>query len=477
MHAIVACYWPTVGLLLMKSALPCLLGIGLFLSGCTMGPDYRPPEPALSLSWQARLPHDGKEAALLDWWGQFNDPVLTDLQKMAETDSPTLDAALAQIERARATLTSSRSTLFPNLDAGGTYSRARQLVAGIGVIGESRAGRLDAAWELDLFGKARRGAEAAEARIQARVDDWHDARISLAAEVADLYVQYRGCVLLAGAYEQQAGSQQSSIAMTRIAEDAGFIASGDLALSEAGAAQVRSAATQQRGACDLLVKGLVSLTGGTEPAIRTLLTQGQQDLPRPAGLAIQVLPADLIRQRPDLAAIEREVAATSAEIGAAVAAQLPSLSLAGSIGIAAAGSGGSGTTWSYGPTLSLPLFDAGRRAAAVTGAEAAYAQALANYRQKVRSVVLEVEQALVNLDTADRREGDAAQAAAGFERNFKAVDAAWQAGSASLLDREQARRNALEAEIALITLRQQQVRNWIALYKAAGGGWQAEGQS
>ena len=160
-----------------------------------------------------------------------------------------------------------------------------------------------------------------------------------------------------------------------------------------------------------------------------------------------------------------------------MADQLPSLSLAGSIGIAAAGSGGSGTTWSYGPALSLPLFDAGRRAAAVTSAEAAYAQALANYRQKVRDVVLEVEQSLVNLDTAARREGDAAQAAAGFDRNFQAVDTAWQAGTASLLDREQARRNALDAEIALITLRQQQVRNWIALYKAAGGGWRMDNPS
>lgn len=461
----------------MKSTLPCLLGISLFLSGCTLGPDYRPPEPKLSPTWQAPLPHGGKEALLLDWWGQFNDPILTDLQKRAEADSPTLDAALAQIERARATLTSSRSSLFPSLDANGTYSRARQVVAGNGAISESRAGRLDAAWELDLFGKARRSVEAADARIQARVDEWHDARISLAAEVADLYVQYRGCELLADAYEQQAASQESTIGLTRVAEEAGFTASGDLALSEASAAQTRSAATQQRGACDLLVKSLVSLTGEEEPTIRTLLTQGRGDLPQPASLTLQAVPADLIRQRPDLAAVEREVAATNAEIGAAVADQLPSLSLSGSIGIAAAGSGGSGTTWSYGPALSLPLFDAGRRAAAVTSAEAAYAQALANYRQKVRSVVLEVEQALVNLDTADRREGDAAQAAAGFDRNFQAVDAAWKAGNASSLDREQARRNALDAEIALITLRQQQVRNWIALYKAAGGGWQMADRS
>jgi NodT family efflux transporter outer membrane factor (OMF) lipoprotein len=460
--------------MLMKSSLFFVLGAGLVLSGCTLGPDYQqPPASKLPSAWQAPVPHGGNGSNLVDWWSQFNDPALTRLQQMAEADSPTLDTALARIDSARATLTSSRSALFPSLDANASYTRARQAVSGNGVISDSRAGKLDASWELDLFGKNRRTAEAADARIQARIDDWHDARVSLAAEVADYYVQYRGCTLLAAAYDEQANSQQSTIDLTRIKEEAGFTAPGDSALADASAAQSRSQAAQQRGACELLVKSLVSVTGGAEPDIRQMLAEGAGALPQPANLTISQLPADLIRQRPDVAALEREVAASSAEIGAAIADRLPSLSLAGSIGIGGS-SGGSASTWSYGPSLSLPLFDAGRRAAAVTSAEATYAQAVASYRAQVRSAVLEVEQTLVNLDTSAKREADAARAAEGYKRNFQAVDANWQAGNASLLDREQARRNALDADIALITLRQEQVRSWIALYKAAGGGWRME---
>ncbi|SNR99764.1 MULTISPECIES: efflux transporter outer membrane subunit [unclassified Azospirillum] len=459
----------------MRRSLYLVLGAGMALSGCTMGPDYQsPPVAKLAPAWAAPQPHGGQGGSLLGWWGQFNDPTLTRLQRMAEADSPTLDRALARIDSARATLTSSRSALFPAVNANAGDTRSRQAVAGNGVISENRNGRLDASWELDLFGKNRRTAEAADARIQARTDEWHDARVSLAAEVADYYVQYRGCTLLAAAYDQQAQSQQSTIDLTRIKEEAGFTAPGDRALADASAAQSRSQAAQQRGQCELLVKSLVSISGGDEPAVRQMLADGQGALPQPAQLSITQLPADLIRQRPDVAALEREVAASNAEIGAAIADRLPSLSLTGSIGMADSGNG-SATTWSYGPSLSLPLFDAGRRAAAVTRAEAAYAQAVASYRVQVRSAVLEVEQTLVKLDTSTRRQADAARAADGYQRHFQAIDASWQAGNASLLDREQARRSALDADISLINLRQEQVRSWIALYKAAGGGWHLEG--
>lgn len=453
-----------------------MLGVGLFLSGCTMGPDYRPPVPAVDQGWQAPLPHGGREQALLDWWGQFNDPVLTDLQSRAEQDSPTLDAALAQIDRARAALTTGRAGLYPSVTANASDTRARQAAGGTGVIAETRTGRLDASWELDLFGKIRRTGEAAEARLEARTADWHNARVTLAAEVADTYVQYRGCRLLADAADRQAASQQATLAAARIAGQAGFTAPGDLSLSEASAAQATSQATQQRGACELLVKSLVALSGMAEPDLRARLgaEAGAVPLPQPAGLSITRVPADLLRQRPDLASLEREVAATNADIGVAEANRLPSLSLTGSIGLTSAGNG-TNETWSYGPGLSLPLFDAGRRAAAVADAEAARARAIANWRDKVRTVVQEVEQALVNLDTAQKRDSDAARAAEGYRAHFQAVDAAWKAGTASLLDREQAWRSALDAENSLITLRQEQVRRWIALYKATGGGWRLDG--
>ena len=132
------------------------------------------------------------------------------------------------------------------------------------------------------------------------------------------------------------------------------------------------------------------------------------------------------------------------------------------------------TTWSFGPSLIVPLFDAGKRRADVTAAQARYDQALATYRQAVRNAVKEVEQALVNLDSAARRETDARTAAESSQRYYRAVEANWRSGGASLITLEDARRTAISAELvkSLIGLQRDRVLDWINLYKALGGDWQ-----
>lgn len=331
---------------------------------------------------------------------------------------------------------------------------------------------MDASWELDLFGKIRRSAEAAQARMDARVSDWHDARVSLAAEVADTYVQYRACVLLAETYESELTSiLQTERAMTSLVK-AGFRPPSDGALALAGSASTRSTLVLQRAQCDLLVKSLVSLTGIDEVTLRGLMSAGNTKLPQPAALQVESVPAQVLRQRPDLASRERELAAASAEIGVARADLYPSLSLSGSITVSASSLASSAASWSFGPSLSLPIFDGGRRRAAVDSARAGYTAALADYRQGVRNVVKEVEQALVNLDSAGRRADDAATAAREYRRYFHATEVSWRAGRDSLLTLEEARRTALSAEIQQITLQRDRVAYWIALYKALGGGWQ-----
>ncbi len=213
------------------------------------------------------------------------------------------------------------------------------------------------------------------------------------------------------------------------------------------------------------------MTGGDEERLIGVLGKTPAQLPEPAGLNVQQIPADMLRQRPDVASSERELAAANAEIGVAQADRLPSLSLSGTFSVGNT-VGQHNRSWSLGPVLSVPLFDGGKRRAAVDGAKASYDAALAVYRQTLRTSVMEVEQALVRLDAARRRESDVERSTAGFRESFEAIDRNWQAGSVSLLDRETARRQALTAEIELITLQQDQVRYWIALYKALGGGWQ-----
>jgi len=184
------------------------------------------------------------------------------------------------------------------------------------------------------------------------------------------------------------------------------------------------------------------------------------------------VPANALRQRPDLASLERELAATSAEIGVAQADLYPSLSLSGSISISATPGTSALTTWSLGPSLSIPLFDAGKRRAAVVAAQASYQAAFASFRQGVRTAVKEVERSLVNLDSTARRVEQAERAAEDYRSYFRSTETNWRAGSESLLTLEEARRSALSAEISLITLQRDRVEYWISLYKALGGGWQ-----
>lgn len=446
--------------------------LGLGLSACTtVGPDYKAPAIAVPLQWQAPTPHSGSGAALEDWWEQFVDPVLAGLIKTAAADSPSLDKAWASIESARANLASVRSGLAPSVDGGASVTRSRQQQGGAIDTLTSRSAGFDASWELDLFGKVRRSAEAAQARLQARVGEWHEASVSLAAEVADTYVRYRGCRLLVDAYEQELLSMETTAETTAVSVRAGFTAPADGSLARASLASTQSSLQAQRVECELLVKALVALTGLQEAGLLARLGEGGSGLPKPKAFRIGAVPADVLRQRPDVAALERELAAASAAIGAAQADLYPSLSLSGSIAISSSSLAAGATTWSFGPALSIPLFDGGRRRAAVTSAEADYQSALAQWREGVRNAVKEVEQALVNLNGAAFRSERAALAATEYRAYFEATEVKWRAGSASLLNLEEARRSALSAEIEYLGLLRNQVQYWIALYKAVGGGW------
>ncbi|MEL4170488.1 TolC family protein, partial [Pseudomonas sp. ZS001] len=200
------------------------------LNGCVLGPDYRVPDVPVADRWQAPLPHGASVAALADWWQQFDDPALAELLRLAEADSPSMDQAWANIALARATADSDAADALPRVDGRLSGGRGAQRTGPTRLGGSGSSAELDAAWELDLFGKLRRNNEAAQSRVEARVDDWHDARVSLAAQVGDYYVQYRGCQKLVLAYRDQAQSQQDTARITRQSFEAGFTSSADAAL-------------------------------------------------------------------------------------------------------------------------------------------------------------------------------------------------------------------------------------------------------
>ncbi|HJV95917.1 MAG TPA: efflux transporter outer membrane subunit [Albitalea sp.] len=430
---------------------------------------------AAPAQWQAPLPHNGSVTDLKQWWQQFNDPLLSQLITSAEELSPTLASARSRIAQSRATRVATGAALAPALNGNASVVRGRQdFISPLGTL--AQAG-LQASWEIDLFGGDRAARDAAQARLDSAQAGWHEARVSVAAETASTYLALRACEAQLVQTQADAASRGETARLTELSAKAGFQSPANKALANASAAQARAQLTAQQAQCDLGVKALVALTGIAETTLRTQLAPGSATLPQPAQISVAAVPAEALAQRPDLYAAASEVVAASADVSQSQAQRLPRVSLTGSVSRAhfdtAAGSG-DGTLWAIGPiTVSLPLFDAGMRAAKVDEARARYDEAASVYRGKLRAAVREVEEALVQLHSTAQRGDDARAAAQGFNDSYRATEARYRGGLASLFELEDARRTAVQARSALIDLDRERVAAWISLYRALGGGWTA----
>lgn len=456
------------------------------LSGCAVGPDYQTPELSRSLSSHFYAPpdwiqpHEGSVAHLIQWWQQFDDPTMARLVEASQKDNLTLAQAAARIEAARAERGISTNAFFPNSQQ-----------SGVSVIETRRSGTatttttvgLDASWELDLFGRLRRGLEAADARLSATEYTWNDLRVSLSAETASTYVSLRACESQRELLRNDVASREKTAKLTGLLVDAGFTAPAEGALTEAGTAAGRQQLLVTQVACTSLAKSLTLLTGIDEATLTRELSQSRtKKIPTPRAFAISSIPAQVVSQRPDVAAAERSLAAANADIGVARANRLPRLALSGNISVGFLGiklgeANSSNTTSSFGPVLSLPILDAARLANAEKAAKARYNESRAAYQQKVEQAVNEVEMALVNLDASSKKITNAQVASDKYQYYFNANQTRYDVGTGSLLDLENARRSQLQAQQALIDAKRDQVLYWIALYKAVGGDWHELSQS
>lgn len=450
--------------------LVCIALTPLALSACALAPPAQVAAPAPPL-WQAPLPHNGNLTDLDAWWRRQGDPLLAELIGAAQAVSPTVATAAARLAQARAERVGAGAALLPSLDAGVRATRANQQSTLPG--GTTVQGTLDTAWEIDLFGARRAQRDAAQQRLTGASALWHDARVSVAAEVANQYYSLRACEQLLAVATQDAASRADTARLTKLTADAGFQAPATAALARASAAEGSSRQTQQRALCDIDIKALVALTALEEPALRARLAAAPVLQTQP--IVIASLPAQVLAQRPDVFNAEREVAAASADVGSAQAQRFPRLTLQGSIGAGSFRTGGEtikSDTWSIGPlALTLPIFDAGQRRANVDAASSRYDAAVINYRASARQAVREVEQALVNLNSVAARGADGLIALEGFRVSFVATEDRYKNGLASLLELEDARRTRLAAENAVVNLQRESNAAWIALYRAAGGGW------
>lgn len=440
---------------------------------------WQTPLPTGSVPGPGGLPHGGQLAGLRQWWTQLNDPLLVELIDAAQAASPTVAAARSRMAQARATRVGAGAALGPTLDASASAARGTTQPTGPGPlpVATTLQGGLQAGWETDLFGGNAAARDAAQARLEGAQAQWHDARVSVAAEVANTYIALRTCERLVGVAQNDSASRAETARLSDLSAKAGFTAPGTAALARASAAEANARLTQQRAQCELDRKALVALSGLPEPDLKQKAARVPAPWPYEATLSIASVPAEALAQRPDVFSAERDVAAASADVGQADAQRYPRLSLSGSVGALQLRSGGVSsdfTTWSIGPlALSLPLWDGGRRSANVDAARARYDEAAALYRAKVRQAVREVEEALVNLQSSAARGSDAATAATGYRDSFTATEARYKGGLASLVELEDARRTALAAETALLQLQRERIAAWIALYRSTGGGWSA----
>lgn len=400
-----------------------------------------------------------------EWWASFHDPSLQALQHTALKNSPTLGSAAAAVLAARAQARETLGNLLPSLSANesGSVSHGTSLLQP-GTV-RSATSSIDASWEIDLFGRYHASARAAHARARASEADYANANLSLLAEVADDYVQYRACRLLQAAYAANLTSEEGTVQAAEALARSGLSSDSELGLARANLSSARINLASQKASCDALTQVLALVVGAPQQEVLPILGQ-RSALPRPTQLSIRSVPADLLRQRPDVVSAEYALLGKLEDARAAKASLYPGLSLSGSLSLTAGVE-----SWSFGPTLSLPIFNGGELKAASDVAVAGAMSAAQSYRSTVLTAVSDVETALIKLDAARRKRSDASTAVAQYQSYFQAIDANWRAGGDTLLNRESAVRQVLTAEITEISNRQDELRELIALYKATGGGW------
>lgn len=438
-----------------------LIAALVLLAGCSVPAITPDATQATSARFSSAVPQ--AQAGLeIDWWSRIGNAQLTELLLMAQTSSPDLRTAAAQVMAARARAGQDAAAQWPSLTG---QASVTETDTNAGALTRTEAATLDASWELDLFGRASKASRAERLRAKAEDYAYAGAYVSLSAEVADTYIQYRACRMIEAVHRDAVASQAETIGATERLVSAGLRAGSDLALARASQASARISLDSQVADCRVLAQTLAVLTGSPQDRVDAILANGF-GMPRAKGFRVADVPADMLRQRPDIAKAELTFTAALLDLGVAKADLYPSLTLGGSVSLAEPAG------WSFGPALSLPILDGGQSRAAVRTANASAITAAEAYRSSVLAAVAEAEGALTRLNAAVRNLGSAGTLVKEYNAYFAAIDADWRAGRVSLLEREDARRQVQTARITQISQQLALSRQWIALYKAMGGGWQ-----
>lgn len=449
------------------------------LSSCvTVGPDYTAPKIDAPDNWQGNspenLPAGKKDKNLAKWWGNFNDPILTDLINRAIANNLSIKEAAVRLREARIRRGISEADKYPTVTSSASATRSR---TSNNSSNNYQAG-FDASWEIDLFGGIRRSLEAYDADIQSAEESLNDTLISLVSEVALNYINLRLYQAELKITKASLKSQEETFEIVSWRYEAGLVTELDLKSSESTLEQTRSQIPDLQSSIDQAQNSIAVLLGCTPGTLKEELTP-VKDVPVLQDTTINTgIPADLLRQRPDLRQAERDLAAQTARIGVAKADLYPQITLSGSIGISAANTGrlfeSDSITRSTGPSISWPLFNYGSLKKNVEVQKAEAEQLQLQYKALVLSAFEEVENAISSCFYEQLKKEPLEKAVKAAERSLEISRIQYSSGLIDFQDLLESERSVLTLRNSLIQSEGQITINYITLYKALGGGWSSE---
>jgi NodT family efflux transporter outer membrane factor (OMF) lipoprotein len=468
-------------------------GVIFLCAGCTVGPDYQRPDARVLGAWsEANYPGiDTRSADLARWWEEFNDPGLTRLVNRAAGANLDLRLAESRIREARALRRIAASGAWPTVDVSGSYSRSRTSENAIGPSSQANGGSpffsgsnngqdlfrtgFDSSWEIDVFGGVRRSVEAADATIDATIEDRRDVLVTLLGDIARNYIDLRGFQRRLAVAENNLKAQQESLEIIDVRFQAGL--ASDLQVAQAEA-QVNTTAAEIP-ALEALTKQAahrVDVLLGLQPGALSGELSADAPIPALPPEAQVGLPSELLRRRPDIRRAESQLAAATAEIGVATADLYPKFSLSGLFGVqSVSGSdwiSAPSRFWSIGPTVRWPVFDAGRIRANIEVRTARQEQAVTQYEKTVLAAFEDVENALVSYAKEQTRYRSLMNAVVANRRALALADELYKNGLVDFLNVLDSQRALYLAESDLAQSEATMATNLVALYKALGGGWE-----
>jgi len=441
----------------------------LLLSGCVVGPDYQKPDAALPAKFTESKAASAENVTLNPWWESFRDKRLNSLVHQGISENLTVQTALERITAAEQGVIVAGAGSLPSLGASaGATARGGHNNQG----GETRtlSTGAEASWLLDFFGQYRRAKESANASLDAAYDNVNVARLAYLSDLVSSYVNARYYQEALALNRKNLESRRETLKLTNEIKEAGAASSLDVLQAEGLVNQTLADLPALETGFLQSANHIATLLGVPAGTITASLTKGSAQ-PMPRYSTRVGVPADLIRNRPDIRSAERLLQAATAKIGVAEADLYPSIELGGSIGASRIFPGATNaTSWSFGPSLTLPIFNGGALRAQVKIARSEAEQQYLAWKSTVLNAVEEVE----NAQSALIRDGQTVAAlrkvVQSYEQTLNLARESYRGGASTILDVLDAERNVASARLSLASAIRQLARDYVALNVAIGGG-------